>query len=186
VELNPFAGYLFGGRIVSGSTVIFPEDVNVDDHLTYGGRLGLNLTSLFEIEFHYSRIETSFVTPNDGIFGPGRQTLGDLTLQYFLGYLTFNFGHGRVVPYFTMGAGAANLNPNVPDTQTSSETRFTASAGGGVKFFFTPHFGLRFDGRAYTTSLGDRSHVFCNSDGFCTSQSWLTNWDANGGFIIAF
>ena len=35
-----------------------------------------------------------------------------------------------------------------PDVNTSSDTRFTAAIGGGIKYFFDPHFALRLDGRA--------------------------------------
>ncbi len=111
VEIEPFAGYLFGGRFSRGSTDLFPYSVDVADEPTYGGRVGFNVTSLFEVEFQYSQTETEFEAPNsDGIFGPGATRLGDLKIQYFLGYTTFNFGHGRFVPYVTVGAGAADAD----------------------------------------------------------------------------
>jgi opacity protein-like surface antigen len=193
VEINPFAGYLFGGEITHRG-IYYPHDpctapgcgsvdanVDVDDDVTYGGRIGYNFSSLVEAEFQYSRTDTQFlVRPFNG----PNVRVGDLTLDYFLGYITFNFGHGRVVPYFTIGAGAANLIPSIPGSFSTSEVRYTGSLGGGVKMFLTPHFGLRFDGRAYSTYLGNNSHVYCNP--YCTSQTWLTNGDVNGGFIIAF
>ena len=187
VELEPFAGYLFGGRFSRGTTDLFPYSVDVADEPTYGGRVGFNITSLFEVEFQYSQTETEFETPNGGgIFGPGETGLGDLKIQYFLGYTTFNFGHGRFVPYVTVGAGGATLTPKVAGVNTSSDTRFTASLGGGLKAFITPHFGLRFDGRAYTTSLGERNHSSCDDYYGCRATDWLTNGTATGGVIIAF
>ncbi|HEY3203383.1 MAG TPA: outer membrane beta-barrel protein [Thermoanaerobaculia bacterium] len=188
VEISPFAGYLFGGTFARGSNALFTSAVDVDDHATYGGRLGVNLSSLFELEFQYSRTDTSFVTRDTGgVFDGGRQDLGDLNIDYYMGYLTFNFGHRRVVPYFTMGAGAAHLDPRVPGVSASADTRFTASLGGGLKVFVTPHFGLRFDGRGYTTSLGKGRHISCN-DFFdtCSDRHWLTNGEATGGLIFAF
>lgn len=194
IELNPFAGYFFGGE-VSHRGVYYPiypcpncssndADIDVDDEVTYGGRVGYNFTSLFEGEFQYSQTNTRFVAhPFDG--NPD-VNFGSLKIEYFLGYLTFNFGHGRLVPYFTIGAGAANLIPNVAGSFSTSEVRYTGSVGGGVKYFMTPHFGLRLDGRAYSTYLGNDSHVYCNPNGFCTSHTWLYNGDVNGGFIIAF
>jgi hypothetical protein len=187
VELEPFAGYLFGGRFSRGTTDLFPDSVDVADEPTYGGRVGFNVTSLFEIEFQYSQTETEFTTPNGGgIFGPGPARLGDLKIQYFLGYTTFNFGHGRFAPYVTVGAGAAVLTPEVTGVNTSSDTRFTASLGGGLKVFVNPHFGLRFDGRAYSTSLGDRNYSSCDYYDGCQTSNWLTNGTATGGILIAF
>jgi hypothetical protein len=186
VEINPFAGYLFGGTFGRGSNAIFTHSVDVADHFTFGGRLGVNFTSLWEMEFQYSRTETDFQTRGqDDVFGDGHQKLGRLNIDYYLGYVTFNFGHRRIVPYFTLGAGAAHLDPHVPDTPASSDTRFTASAGGGLKVFVNPHFALRFDGRAYTTSLGRDDRHDCDF-GCSDRQHWLTNGDLTGGFIVAF
>ena len=185
VEIEPFAGYLWGGRFARGSTDLFSSSVDVDDHATYGGRLGFNVTSTFEIEFQYSRTDTAFVTREGGaIFGPGPTRLGDLRIEYYLGYATFNFGHSRFVPYVTIGAGAAHLKPDVEGVDAGSDTRFTASFGGGLKIFVNPHFGFRFDGRGYSTSLGDNNTSCGHHD--CTNSNWLTNGEATGGIVIAF
>lgn len=186
VELEPFAGYLWGGSFDQGSTVLFPTRVDVEDHATYGGRIGVNVTSLFEMEFQYSRTETFFVShEHDGVFGPGPARLGDLRIEYFLGYATFNFGHSRLVPYVSVGAGAAHLTPEVAGVNAQSDTRFTASLGGGLKVFLNPHFGLRFDGRGYTTSLSNSNDSSCGHHN-CNNSNWLTNGEATGGLVIAF
>ncbi|HTO88033.1 MAG TPA: outer membrane beta-barrel protein [Thermoanaerobaculia bacterium] len=186
VELEPFGGYLFGGTFARGTTTLFQGRVDVADAPIYGGRVGYNATSLFEAEFQYSYTPSNFETTNSGgVFGPGATNLGDLTIQYFLGYATFNFGHSRVVPYVTIGAGAATLRPTVAGVNASSDTRFTASFGGGIKWFINPHFGLRFDGRAYTTSLGTTRYHNCDPYG-CSNESWLTNGSVDGGILIAF
>ena len=192
VEISPYAGYLFGGEFARGSTSLFDARVEVDDDATYGVRLGFNLTDTAEMEFQASRTKTAFVT-NDShdVFGPNGQELGDLTIDYYMGYGTFNFGHRRAVPYITIGAGVARLDPNVPNTNARSDTRFTGSLGIGVKAFVNPHFGFRFDGRGYATSLGnnDRHDRFgCNNDFFdnCDSKEWLTNGEISAGLLFAF
>ena len=55
-----------------------------------------------------------------------------------------------------------------------------------------PHFGFRFDGRGYATSLGnrdrndnlscDRFFRDCNDD----RREWLTNGELSGGLLFAF
>ena len=188
VEISPFAGYLFGGRFARGSTALFTGRVDVDDHATYGVRLGFNVTSNFQLELQGSRTETFFVTPEGGeIFGPGRQRLGELDIDYLLGYMTFNFGHRRAVPYVTLGAGIARLDPNVRGIASERENRFTGSIGAGVKTFFTPNFGLRFDGRYYATSLShnDRDHD-CDFFDSCDDRDWLSNGEVSGGLVFAF
>ena len=192
VEINPFGGYLFGGKFSRGTNVLFTSDVDVDDHATFGGRIGFNVTRSFELELQYSRAETFFTTHDGGqLFGEGARRLGRLDIDYYLGYLTFNFGHNRrITPYFSLGAGAARLDPHVSGSSASSENKFTASAAVGLKTMFTPNFGMRFDGRYYGTRLrnrndGGRCDSFfddCNSD----RRDWLTNGDVNGGFVFAF
>lgn len=194
VEISPFAGYLFGGEFASGSTSLFGFEVEADDDATFGVRLGYNVTDSFEMEFQASRTETEFVTEDDELFDPNEESFGDLTIDYFMGYGTFNFGRRRAVPYITVGAGVARLDPDVPFSNARKDTRFTASIGIGVKAFVNPHFGFRFDGRGYATSLGDRSDdddFFCDGDDFfddCDSDrtEWLTNGEISAGLVFAF
>jgi len=194
-EISPFAGYLFGGEFERGSTSLFDFEVEADDDATFGLRVGYNLTDTFQMEFQASRTETEFTTEDDELFDPDdEQDFGDLTIDYFMGYGTFNFGRGRAVPYITVGAGVAVLDPDVPGTSAQKDTRFTGSIGIGVKTFINPHFGFRFDGRGYATSLGDRDgddDFFCEDNDFfddCDSDrtEWLTNGEISAGLIFAF
>ncbi len=197
VEISPFAGYLFGGKFARGTTALFATDVDVDDHATYGARIGYNVTGKLELELQGSRTKTAFVAHKGGqLFGSGTsQNLGGLDIDYLLGAISFNFGHRRAVPYFTLGGGVARLDPDVcrvraaPCRNADRETRFTATLGAGVKVFFTPNFGLRLDGRYYATSLRNSDSSRC--DTFfrdCTNdrRDWLTNGDVTGGLVIAF
>jgi len=184
VEFNPYAGYLFGGNFGDTQVDFTPYRLAVDDDAIYGGRLGFNFNSLLELEFEYGYDKTSLILDSDSSFVPP-QFIGDLTLQYYMGWGTFNFGHGRLVPYFTIGSGVANLKPSISGVETVSDTRYTAGIGGGIKYFFDPHFALRFDGRAYSTYLGT-STVLCGPYTFCEVSNWLTNGGFNGGFIVAF
>ena len=191
VEISPYAGYLFGGEFSRGTTDLFDFRVEADDDATYGVRLGYNLTDNFEMEFQASRTESAFVSDDDhDLFGTDGESFGDLTIDYFMGYGTFNFGHGRAVPYFTIGAGVASLDPDVPGTRARRDTRFTGSLGVGVKAFVNPHFGFRFDGRGYATSLGDNDddRFGCRDDFFddCDNNDWLTNGEISAGLIFAF
>lgn len=193
VEISPFAGYLFGGEFARGTTSAFDFTVDVDDDATYGLRFGYNVTENFQFEVQASRTETEFVTDNDELFGPEEQGLGDLTIDYYLGYATFNFGHRRAVPYVTLGAGVARLDPDIPGSSARHDTRFTGSLGVGVKAFVNPHFGFRFDGRGYATSLGERDRnrdrFGCDDDFFdCDSdrREWLTNGEISAGLLFAF
>jgi hypothetical protein len=187
VELNPFAGYLFGGRF---GDFDFDDDfdhgdrphLEVDDDAVYGGRVGYNFTNLWQMELEYAQSDTSL---DLDLRNAPDERLVDLRFQYFMGYLTLNFGQGRFVPYFTIGSGAADLRARASDASTSTDVRYTSAIGGGVKIFFIPHFGLRFDGRVYSTYLGD-STVVCGPGVLCSTSNWVTNVVANGGLLFAF
>jgi opacity protein-like surface antigen len=191
-EISPFAGYLFGGRFARGTTALFDSAVNVDDHATYGLRLGYNVTSKLEVELQASRTETAFVTHQGGgdLFGGSNdQKLGDLDIDYYLANLTFNFGHGRAVPYITIGGGAARLSPSVPGVNASREYRGTGTLGAGVKVFFNRNVGLRLDGRYYATWIRNNHRDRCDDffDDRCSDRhDWLNNGDVTGGIVLAF
>jgi len=195
VEISGFAGWFFGGSFPAGSNAIFNNKVDVDDHVIYGGRIGWNITDIFEPEIFYSRTETHFLsTRNDVLFGQAGTNLGDLTIDYALGMMTFNFGKWRWVPYASVGMGAAHLDPDVckvrklPCTNPGADWRYTVSVGGGLKTFFTRNFGMRFDGRYYGTLLDSHRHDECN-DGHCHTHhhtDWMNNGDVTGGLVFAF
>ncbi len=185
VEISPFYGRLFGGDFARGSNSLFDGRVDVDDANTYGVRVGYNATEMFEVEVEGSRTDTHFVSHDSGdVFGSGGQRLGDLRIDYLLGYGTVNFGHRRAVPFVTIGAGVGRLQPSDTATEPHDSTRFTASLGAGLKFFVTPHFGLRVDGRGYSTYL-NRDDTCGHSDR-CDDRHYLTNGELSGGVVLSF
>jgi opacity protein-like surface antigen len=167
VEINGFAGYLFGGGLGHGLSDVdipYPYNVDIANDLNYGGRIGYNFNSVFEAEFEYARTETAYVRDTDYGDLPDVE-FGDLTIQYF------------------MVGDFQSAFPGV--LATRSKSRGTAAIGGGVKYFFNPHFGIRADGRAYSSYLGSET-VYCGPYYYCTETNWVTNFVANGGIVIAF
>jgi len=185
VEISPFYGRLFGGSFARGSNSLFQERVDADDANTYGVRVGFNATESLELELQASRTDTHFVSHDSGnVFGSSGDRLGDLRIDYLLGYGTFNFGHRRLVPYVTIGGGVGRLQPSATAAPASDTTRFTGSLGVGLKVFVNPHFGLRFDGRGYSTYLNTRDT--CGHFDNCNDTHWLTNEELTGGLVFAF
>jgi hypothetical protein len=186
VELNGFAGYLVGGHFNDApGTDLYPSGyrLEIGDDLNYGGRIGYNFNSVFEAEFEYARTDTHLrLDPRSNL---PTVDFADFAIQYFMGYMTFNFGHGRGVPYFTIGGGVADFDPTFTGVSTGSKTYGTAAIGGGYKYFFNPHFGLRLDTRFYSTAVGSRT-FYCGYGYYCRDTNWVTNFVANGGILIAF
>ena len=186
-ELNGFAGYLVGGHFgdVPGFAT-YPNGYRLDiqDDVNYGGRLGYNINSMFEVEFEYAR------TPSQLEIDPFRSNLptvnlAPLTIQYFMGFMTFNFGRGRNVGFFTVGGGAADFSANYSDIGSRSKTYGTFAIGGGYKYFFNPHFALRFDAKFYDSAVGSRT-FYCGYGFYCRASTWVGNFVPTGGLIIAF
>jgi len=186
-ELNGFAGYLVGGHFgdVPGFAT-YPDGyrLDIEDDVNYGGRLGYNFNNTFEVEFEYAR------TPSNLQIDPFRSNLptinfAPLTIQYFMGYMTFNFGRGRNVGYFTVGGGAGEFSADYSDIGSRSKTYGTFAIGGGYKYFFNPHFALRLDARFYESPVGSRT-FYCGNGFFCRGTVWVSNFVPNGGLIIAF
>jgi len=186
-ELEGFAGYLLGGNFGHSSDFGFNNaHIDVQDDVYYGGRLGYNFTPLWEVEVEYaqSKPHLEAVPFHDNSNVPGVR-IGDIKFEYYMAYMTLNFGHGRWVGYFTLGSGAANLVPTIiVNSLSSSSVRYTSAIGGGAKWFIDPHFALRFDGRLYSTFV-DKAHVVCGPN-FCTNTNWVSNWVFDGGVVFAF
>jgi hypothetical protein len=85
----------------------------------------------------------------------------------------------------TLGAGVGRLRPSATPVAAHSSTRFTGSLGAGLKVFVNPHFGLRFDGRGYSTYLNSDDTCSHHHD-TCNDTHWLTNGELSGGLILAF
>ncbi len=192
VEITPFGGGYFGGRLYAGSNTIFAEDVDVRDAGTWGLRVGMNANRWLGIEAGFSSSRADIESTGGSTLFGGGVKLGRLDEQHYDLNMLFNMGRRRVIPYITIGAGATTFDAKVPDVSTSSDTRFTAIFGAGVKAFIDPHFGLRFDGRSRAAYVNnedcDHHYSYCD-DGYHHDNHdnrWYTSGEVTGGLVIAF
>jgi len=115
----------------------------------------------------------------------------------------YNFSaiRGRWVPYVTAGIGGARseialdnnnqpaqLNSNLMETGPErSQTVFTGNFGGGLKYFFTERFALRFDVR---DQVGHYKATFSNvagaPGGIVTGSKTLNDLQVTGGIVFRF
>lgn len=184
-EITPTAGFRFGGSLDGRSSDLFDDDLDVADDLAYGVTFDIPLSSDLQLELLASRQETELRFARD-LFG-GATELADFDVSYYHLGLLWQFGDRRVSPFFVVGAGVATLSPDLPGA--SSETRFSASVGGGVKVFLSESVGLRFEGRGFVSDFagGERRH-----EGRC--GSWnddcygadFSQGQASIGLILAF
>jgi opacity protein-like surface antigen len=181
VEITPWYGYTFGGSldVVEGrlSTPAsgafgFTFDVRVSDDVMF--------------EFLYSRQDTKLRFQPGGV-GP-KEDVFDMAVEYYHGGGLIEFGDETARPYIALGAGVTRFAPKPEGV--SSEWRFSASFGGGVKVLPSDHIGFRVEGRILVPFYGSGFTIGCGAPGGCwTGVSGFAatlQGNVNGGLIIAF
>ena len=189
-EISLFGGGYFGGTLHAGSNALFPRDVSIGTAPAYGARIGYNVNRWFGLEFGWSQTKPDITgMGGDLLWGQG-QKIGEMTHNIFEGNAVFNMGRGRVIPYFTIGAGAMTFSANVPNSPTATDTRFVSNIGGGIKMFVTPQLAIRIDGRyrsAFLSSNDYYDHEGCGHDCYYyPDSSWYGSGEVSGGLTFAF
>jgi len=180
-EITPTAGYRLKGDFDARRSDAFDPrfNVKVDESAVYGGVLDIPLSANWQLEILANRQQTRFVTDR-GLFTPSA-ILGDVDLTTVQAGFLFQWGEGQVSPFIVAAAGLTRIDPRFDEL--SSDDRFSASLGGGVKIFFSPNLGLRLEARGYWTDLDTgfrgRNDRFDSGDG-------LYQGEGSVGLIIAF
>jgi hypothetical protein len=152
-ELTPLAGYRYGGTIYADQTTLFRQNVDVASSGSYGLEFGVPLGNGMKVELMVNRQDTHFTSGGGRLFSPS-DNIADFHITYYQGGLSIPFAVSRAAtPYVIVSAGVANLDPDVAGV--SSDNRFAASAGVGVKVPFNRNVGLRVEARGYYTSLNN-------------------------------
>ena len=172
-ELTPFAGYRFGGTIFADQSFVFGDDVEVAPAANLGISLGIPLgSSGMKLELMANR-QSSELETERGLFEPN-DAVAEIDVTYLHGGLQIPFARSRnATPYAIVSAGIANLDPQVAGV--SDESRFSASAGIGVKIPMSRVLGIRLEGRGYYTALEEQSN--------CTLCDYFYNEDFYQGEV---
>jgi len=116
-----------------GTDSRYSNSTNLKVATGYGLRVGYHLKAIDELELDYDKVSTdSKNLPNVSY---------DIT-KYVASILRIYQpkGHEKMAPFVIFGLGRLGI-----DSGTQSENSTVYKAGGGVKFFFSPHVGFRFD-----------------------------------------
>jgi opacity protein-like surface antigen len=160
-EITPFVGYRWGGTIFADQTFVFTQDVDVQSSANVGVELGIPIgVSGMKLELMANR-QSSELETSGGLFDPSAG-VADIDITYLHAGLQIPFARSRnITPFFVVSAGIANLDPQL--NGVSDETRFSASAGIGIKAPISDNIAFRFEGRGYYTALEDQNDCrFCN------------------------
>ena len=187
LELTPTFGYRGEGDFDDEYFIDLGGDLSVEDSESIGLTLGIGLSRHWTLEFLWDHQE-SVLVDEAFLFGFDEE-LFDLDVTYAHVGVTYEWTPGHVRPFIAGSLGATRFNPEPGDL--SSETRFSSSLGGGVKVMFNDHFGLRLEGRLFTTFMEDNEDFYCDDDYWdfddCNfDDDIFFQHEARAGFIIAF
>ncbi|HUP24447.1 MAG TPA: outer membrane beta-barrel protein [Thermoanaerobaculia bacterium] len=179
IEITPFLGYDFGGNFDVFDFEFGRVRFELEDGVSYGVIADFPISRSFQVEAIIFRQPTT-LSIDEGLFGP-RFELSDIEIDHLQAGLLWQGWRGQLKPFFSAGIGLARMNPDLPELD--SETRFAFNFGGGIKTFFTPHFGLRLEGRLLVITLPeDDEDLFC-----CRGDdNGITQGHVAVGFIFAF
>jgi outer membrane protein OmpA-like peptidoglycan-associated protein/opacity protein-like surface antigen len=122
------------------------DNLRPKDNFLYGGRLGYFISDHWSFEASGQRLSTKTR------FEDPLLTNVDMHLDAFRGNLAYNFAEDSPVrPFLTAGGGYERFDTKGDNGESSD---FGWNAGGGIRFFLTPNWQLRADGRFVQIRVG--------------------------------
>jgi opacity protein-like surface antigen len=188
IEITPFAGVRWGGYVDLASGPQTYESYRFKDSVNYGGMLDVTLAPdllpNLEGEFMWNRQSTELSSFVNGEY----QDVGSSKLDQYQFGLLYQFGahESRFHPFIVGGLGFENFRTN---GVMPFNNRFAFNLGGGVKYFFTRHVGLRAEVRYSPSQTTSYLATYCDPYYGCyqaTSHNYLQQGQANLGVIIRF
>jgi opacity protein-like surface antigen len=163
-EVTPFGGVRFGGRIQFSPAATYTNNsgatqtvdyIGIKSSFDYGVYADYSIWPSFQAEFMWNRQPTE-LRAHDAVFG-GLTDIGSANLDmYQWGILWEMRGEpAKIRPEVGFGLGFTHFGTYgvLPDMNY----RFAYNVGGGVKYEFSRHVGLRFDVRYSPTHTTQQS-----------------------------
>ena len=179
-EITPFAGYLFTGNLQT-----LDGELKIDNSFSYGAALDIRISDDLLIELVYNRADTEvglrkeYFNTTDYLF--------DMSVEYFQAGAQVETETGQFRPFAAFTIGATNFNPK--DNDYENDWKFSFTAGGGVKYYFTDNLGVRLQWRFLVPIYFSSASIFCN-DGYCqifiTGGTYLLQYDLTAGLVFSF
>jgi outer membrane protein W len=185
-EITPFGGSRFGGVIdLNSSNAGTIDYFTIKSSVDYGVTVGYFLFPNLQAEFMWNRQPTE-LGAHDFVLGTTTD-IGSATLDMFQWSMLLEFRNPRekLKPYVVGGIGFTHFGTN---GAVYFSDKFSYNIGGGVKYYFSRHVGLRLDVRyspsQTTSSLGN----YCGPFGCfaATVPNYAHQGQANLGLILRF
>jgi hypothetical protein len=179
-EITPYAGYLFTSNLQ-----VFDGELKINNNFNFGAALDIRISDDLLIELLYNRTNTEvsfrkeFYNTSDYLF--------DMSVEYFQGGVQVETKTGEFRPFAAFTIGATYFNPK--DYYYESDWKFSFTAGGGIKYYFTDNLGIRAQWRFLVPIYFSSASLFCN-DGYCglfvSGGTYLLQYDLTAGLAFSF
>jgi opacity protein-like surface antigen len=188
-EITPFGGSRFGGVIDLSNTGGGSSGPSNVDYLTirsgwdYGAMLDVDIFPHLQGEFMWNNQPTVL---GAHVPGSGSTRIGEASLDMFQWSILYEFLQpgSKLQPYAVGGIGFTSFNTNgIIDLGNE----FAFNIGGGVKYFFNPHVGLRLEARLSPSRTTEGVEEVCDFGCFPAQVSnYAHQGQANLGVIFRF
>jgi opacity protein-like surface antigen len=177
-EITPFVGTRVGGDFDDFETPLISE-IEIDDGASAGFVFGVGFGEHWQVEFLGSRQSTDLIAK--GMIS-GKVGI-DVDNYHVGGAYQFRDSLEALRPFVALSLGSTNFEP---DGDLDGEDKFSFSFGGGVKYHFNDHLGVRLQGRFTATEINDSDEVWCDPF-FCyvvEDTNFLNQTELSAGLII--
>ena len=193
-ELQPFGVFTASGKIpLTSSDNSRNGSAHVDSSYGIGATFAVNLNTLDAVEVRWQRQFTEGRLSLD-IAAPAIPGAFNLKIdQVHIDFLHhYEIAGTKATPYVMAGLGATIYHAGSNELR-DSESHFSFALGGGIKYFFTNHIGIRSEARWSPTLLSaSDSRFWCRVGGAgatCVVKLKISlqhQLDLTGGLVIRF
>ena len=157
LELVPMVGYQFNGsKDLAGPR---NDRLNFKNVALRGFSVGILNKEDAELEFSWTRAYSAAAIQRSGGALPDRF---DIRIDRLHLNALFMLTQSSIQPFLLLGMGGTRYTPA---NELSSTTRFSLALGGGVKWLWNDHIGLRVDARWTPSLVPAGTHFFCDPTG---------------------
>lgn len=188
-EVHAFGGYRVGGEIDQRRSTL-PDDPAVrfqfKEAPAYGLEFDIGITEAISVGFLWSHQNTD-LEPDEVLGIPIDVPVSiPSDIDHYQGVFLYHWAtpEDRVRPYVLAGLGVSHLSVE----GLSGESKFSYSAGAGVKVFASDPFGFRFQARYAPTYLDSEVDRVCDPFGcfFLENTTYIHQFDFTAGIILRF
>jgi len=191
-EITPFFGSRFGGNIdLSQQGNPNVDFLKIKSSLDYGVMAGVTFWSDFEGEFMWNRQPTNLTSHNPTDNSYSFVSNMNLDMYQFDVLYNINLHRTKVQPFVVAGLGFSpfGVPPVGGQSVLGFSNRFSFNMGGGVKYFFNRHWGVRAEARWSPSDTTTGQGEYCDPLFGCgptTVTNKAQQGQANIGIIFRF